>query len=161
VHQSFPPVVDERTETLILGSMPGALSLERAQYYAHPRNQFWRLVGSLIEIDLPALPYPDRCQALLRNKVGLWDVFKSCTREGSLDAAIRDAEPNDLPGLAARLPRLRLIAFNGGTAAKSGQRVLNENRVPLAALPSSSPAYTLAFEEKRKRWAEALRAPAT
>ncbi|WP_239688587.1 DNA-deoxyinosine glycosylase [Aquitalea magnusonii] len=97
----FPPVVNAQTRLLILGSLPGDASLRAAQYYAHPRNQFWRLLGELLDDDLPGLDYPSRLAALQQHGIGLWDVVAQARRPGSLDAAIRDLSPNDLPALCA------------------------------------------------------------
>src|SRR5450830_1389753 len=112
--RSFSPVVDENVRVLILGSLPGELSLAHNQYYANPQNRFWRLMSAVIESDLAALPYPARLQALLANGIGLWDVVAEARREGSLDSGIRDHVHNDLIKLINQLPRLTTIAFNGG-----------------------------------------------
>lgn len=152
IKRSFPPVVDGRTRLLLLGSLPGEESLARGQYYAHPRNQFWRLIGAVIEADLVALPYDARLQALLAARVGLWDVVGAARREGSLDGAIRAHEANPLGDLVATLPDLRAIGFNGGTSARIGTKALADTPLALIPLPSSSPAYTLPFEAKRGQW---------
>ena len=151
---SFPPVVGPGARVLILGSLPGEASLARAQYYGHPRNQFWRLVGEVIAApDLPARDYPARLDALRAAGLALWDVIASAVRPGSLDGAIRDPEANALTDLIGELPSLRAIAFNGGTAARLGQRALGAAfDLPLIALPSSSPAYTLAYADKARTW---------
>lgn len=149
----FAPVVDERTRVLILGSLPGDASLSAGQYYAHPRNAFWRLMEALLGIPLAALPYASRLEALLMHGVGLWDVIASAERRGSLDAAIRNPEAADLIALTARLPALRAVAFNGGTAARAGRRLLEgATTAALLDLPSSSPAHARPFDEKRARW---------
>nr|WP_092310908.1 DNA-deoxyinosine glycosylase [Brevundimonas viscosa] len=148
------PVVGPNTRLLILGSLPGEVSLKARQYYAHPRNAFWPLVSGLIRRDLVPLPYPERLEALKESGVGLWDVVASAWRPGSLDGAIRDAEAADLHRLIDGLPRLQAVAFNGGTAARIGRRSLERPAGPvLIDLPSSSPAYTLSFAEKARRWA--------
>ena len=150
----FAAVVDQRTRVLILGSLPGEASLKAAQYYAHPQNGFWRLIGGVVGHDLAALPYEERLEALRQSRVGLWDVVASAQRPGSLDAAIRDVEQADLNGLIATLPDLRAIAFNGGTAARIGRRILGPTPTSaLIDLPSSSPAFTLPLSEKATRWA--------
>lgn len=152
--RAFDPVVDADTRLLILGSLPGDASLKAAQYYGHPQNGFWRLIGGVIRRDLVALPYPDRLEALKAAGVGLWDVIVSAHRPGSLDAAIRSAEAADLRTLIAGLPRLRAIAFNGGTASRIGRRSLaGVEGVTLIDLPSSSPAYTRPLAEKAAAWA--------
>jgi len=139
---------------LILGSLPGAASLAAGRYYAHPRNQFWRLIGAVIEHDLAALPYQDRLETLLARRIGLWDTVAAAIRPGSLDAAIELHAASDLAGLTAGLPELRAIGFNGGAAARIGRRQLGEQAPwALIDLPSSSPAFTAAFETKVETWA--------
>lgn len=150
---SFAPVVDGGTRLLILGSLPGEASLRAAQYYAHPQNQFWRLMGAVTGADLAASSYDARLALLRAHCVGLWDVVRSASRKGSLDTAIRDHEPNALAALAATLPDLVAIAFNGGAAAKIGRETLGPDlRWALVSLPSSSPANTLRFEAKLAQW---------
>jgi len=151
----FDPVVDANTRLLILGSLPGDASLRAGQYYGHPRNAFWRLIGGVIGRDLAALSYEDRLAALRAAGVGLWDVIASAERPGSLDAAIRAPEAADLRGLVGALPALRAVAFNGGKAAKLGRAVLADRSegVALIDLPSSSPAHARPFEEKAAAWA--------
>ena len=152
--QAFDPVVDDRTRILILGSLPGDASLKAAQYYAHPRNSFWPLIGGLLGEDLPALAYEDRLERLRARGVGLWDVIASAERAGSLDTAIRSPEAADLRGLAAGLPNLNAVAFNGGLAAKLGRRILADlEGVALIDLPSSSPAHATSLSAKAESWA--------
>jgi hypoxanthine-DNA glycosylase len=152
----LPPVADAGTRVLLLGSFPGAASLAAQQYYGHPRNQFWPIVGALLGQPLPAVAYAQRLQALRDHGVGLWDVYAACRRQGSLDAAIEQAEPNDLPGLVARLPRLAAIAHNGGESARS-LRITRAFGVPVYRLPSTSPANaSWSFERKLAAWREAL-----
>ncbi|KQS01971.1 DNA-deoxyinosine glycosylase [Sphingomonas sp. Leaf357] len=152
VKRSFPPVVDIDTRLLVLGSLPGDRSLAEARYYAHPQNQFWRLISAAIDRDIAGLRYEDRLAALRTARVGLWDVVASAVRPGSTDAAIRDLVGNDLPGLIARLPNLRAIAFNGATAHRHGSRQLVAIGLPLIALPSSSPLHTIGLDAKLTAW---------
>jgi double-stranded uracil-DNA glycosylase len=152
-HASFAPFTDAATRVLILGSLPGAVSLAAQRYYAHPQNAFWRLVGAAIDVDLAAMDYPVRVDALRSAAIGLWDVIGSATRRGSLDTELRDIATNDLAGLVATLPALRLVAFNGATAARIGRRQLAGADLAMIDLPSSSPAYTLAFAAKSAAWA--------
>lgn len=153
--RSFPPVVDPRTRLLICGSLPGDRSLAAQRYYAHPQNQFWRLLSPVIGRDLAALDYEDRLAALLDAHIGLWDVVATASRAGSSDAAIRDHAPNDLEQLAVTLPDLRAIAFNGGTASRIGMRLMHEHtdRYGMIALPSSSPLHTIGIAAKQAAWA--------
>lgn len=152
--RGLAPVHAPDAQWLLLGSFPGVASLRAQQYYGHPRNQFWRLVGDVLGLDLAVLPYPERLAALRAHRVAVWDVITETAREGSLDSAIRDPHTSDLAGLIASLPALRTIGFNGGTAARVGVRQLG----PLAklyrvlALPSSSPAYTMPYDEKLRAW---------
>lgn len=157
-HASFAPIVDARTEILILGSLPGAASLQAGRYYAHPRNQFWRLVGAVIGVDLVSLDYDARLTTLRAHRIGLWDVIADAERVGSLDAAIRDPATNDVRNLVSSLPALATIGFNGGASAKIGMAQLGDqaDRLRLVALPSSSPAHTLAFEAKLRVWRKLL-----
>ena len=156
--RSFAPVVNESVRVIVLGSLPGEESLAKAQYYAHPRNQFWRLMGEVIGREFVPLDYEARLEALLAARVGLWDVVASATRNGSLDGAIRGHKPNELAALTRTLPQLRAVAFNGGTSARIGRMAFGEE-VPfeLVPLPSSSPALTMPYHEKLERWL-ALRA---
>ncbi len=157
----FAPVVDAATRVLILGSLPGEASLAARQYYGHPRNAFWRLMEGVLDTALVALAYEDRLAALLARRVGLWDVIAEAERPGSLDAAIRDPAANDLLALIDALPALRLVAFNGGTAAKLGGRLIGD-RLPTLALPSSSPAHAAkSFEQKATAWGALREALAT
>jgi double-stranded uracil-DNA glycosylase len=149
----FPPVIRSDTRLLLLGSLPGAISLAEGRYYANPRNQFWRLAGAVIDRDLVAFVYEQRLEALLDAGIGLWDTVAAATREGSLDQAIRLREASDLQGLADTLPDLRAVGFNGGKSAAIGRRQLAaRSDLTLIDLPSSSPAFTLAFEAKLERW---------
>jgi hypoxanthine-DNA glycosylase len=153
---SLPPVVQSDTRLLILGSFPGAESLRAQQYYAHPRNQFWPIVGALLGLPLPALPYSERVTALLDHRIGLWDVYASCLREGSLDTSIRDAVPNDLAGLLVRTPVVRLVVHNGAESARR-MREVEALGLPAVRLPSTSPANArLRFDAKLALWREAL-----
>jgi double-stranded uracil-DNA glycosylase len=150
---AFPPVCDGNTRVLILGSLPGDASLKAGQYYGHPQNSFWRLVGGVIGVDLVAMPYGERLDALKAAGVGLWDVIASAERPGSLDTAIRNAEATDLNRLVDSLPELQAIAFNGGTAARLGRRSLVDRvGIDLIDLPSSSPAHTRPLAEKAAIW---------
>ena len=151
---SFPPIAAPDARLLILGSLPGEVSLARSQYYAHPQNRFWRLMAAVLDdADAAAPDYALRLAALARHGVGLWDVVRSATRAGSLDANIRGHAPNALAGLIATLPELAAVAFNGGKAAAIGRTLVSPTtKLALLDLPSSSPANTRPFEEKLAAW---------
>lgn len=150
----FDPVVDERTRVIVLGSLPGEQSLARQEYYGNTQNRFWMLMSEVTGVDLVRIDYTSRLKALLEQHVGLWDVVAEAHRAGSLDSRIRDRNDNDLIALLSRLPKLTTIAFNGGTAARLGLKVLGPHamRYRVLQLPSSSPAYTLPYAEKLRQW---------
>lgn len=155
----FDPVVDHRTRLLVLGSLPGDKSLAVQEYYGNPQNKFWALMSEVIDFDLVPLAYNARLEALLAHGVGLWDVVAEAHRKGSLDIHIKERNDNDLLGLLARLPNIKAIAFNGGTAGRLGLKVLGDAAAGyhIAELPSSSPAHTLRYADKARQW-QALRA---
>jgi hypoxanthine-DNA glycosylase len=162
--QGFPPIADAHARILILGSLPGQVSLQRQQYYAQPHNAFWKIMGRLFDAG-PDLPYAERGQRLMRNGIALWDVCAAAQRPGSLDAAIVHASvvPNDFAAFIDSHPDLGLIGFNGGKAAELYRRRVLPG-LPAAAralrtatLPSTSPAHAaMPFEEKLTRWAAVL-----
>lgn len=147
----FPPVFDQTTQVLILGSLPGDASLQAQQYYAHPRNQFWQLLGEVLGEPLAAQPYRQRLTTIQRHGVGLWDVIAEAQRRGSLDGNIRDQQHNDLAQLIESLPQLQLVAFNGQTAGRQ-QRQIATLGIACLILPSSSPAHTLPYAQKLQAW---------
>ncbi|WP_183625571.1 DNA-deoxyinosine glycosylase [Novosphingobium sediminicola] len=151
---AFTMVADDRTRLLVLGSLPGQASLAAGRYYAHPRNQFWRLLSPVVGADLMAMEYQARLATLLGAGIGLWDVVESARRRGSLDADLREVEARDLRGAAARLPALRAMGFNGAKAFAIGRAQLGDDfPLPLIALPSSSPAHAVGIEAKQPAWA--------
>jgi hypoxanthine-DNA glycosylase len=150
----FAPVVDADTRLLILGSLPGERSLALQEYYGNRQNRFWMLVSAVLGEDLLVLPYQARLARLRHHGVGLWDVVAEARRDGSLDSNIRARADNDLPALLAAHPAIHTIAFNGGTAARLGRKLLGESaaRYRVIDLPSSSPAYTVAYADKLGQW---------
>jgi hypoxanthine-DNA glycosylase len=158
--EGLPPLISRHTRVLILGSFPGVKSLQTQQYYAHPQNQFWKLVLSLISASRPGeislLSYEKRSELILRHGIGCWDVYACCEREGSLDSAIRNAQLNDLASLKMRCPALKAIAHNGGESYSHAKHTLALG-LPVYKLPSSSPANaSWSFERKLAAWQEAL-----
>jgi hypoxanthine-DNA glycosylase len=147
----FPPVLDERVETLILGSFPSPASLEKKQYYGHPQNHFWKLMGALLEAPLVEMAYARRLLVLLKHRIGLWDVLQKCERAGALDSNIRNAVNNDFRKVTRVAVGLKRVCFNGKTAGRF-EAVFAEAGYQTLVLPSSSPAYTLGFEAKLKVW---------
>lgn len=151
----LPPIFDATVETLILGSFPSPASLAAQQYYAHRQNQFWRVLSALLGESLTDFDYAEKQRCLLRHRIGVWDVYRCCRREGALDSAIQAAEPNDFSRLMHDAPQLRRIGFNGKTSARF-ERWFGELGYTSVVLPSTSPAYTLAFERKVELWRTAL-----
>lgn len=150
------PVIDRRARVLILGSFPSTASLAAGQYYAHPQNQFWRVLSAVLGQELAALPYAARLRAVKAAGIGIWDIYAACERDGSLDSAIREAEANDIAGLRKSAPALRRICFNGRTAARR-LREMEALGYEAVVLPSTSPAHAgMSFAEKLARWRTAL-----
>jgi len=149
--RGLPPVLNRDVRVLVLGSFPGAASLAAGQYYAHPRNHFWPLVSAVTDVPLATMPYRVRLIALRGCGIGLWDAIVACRREGSLDGAIRDAEPAQAARVRRAAPALVLVCFNGRTAARALPAWRDAGYATLA-LPSSSPAYTRPFAEKLAAW---------
>ena len=154
--QGLAPVLNTNTRVLVLGSFPGVASLRAQQYYGHPQNHFWKILGALWQAPLPTLPYPERVAALLDHGLGLWDVYGACEREGSLDADIRNAAVNDFAGVFHACPRLEAIAHNGGESFRHAKHT-QAFGLPVYKLPSTSPANaSWSFERKLAAWSEVL-----
>ncbi len=154
--RGFAPVIDAGTETLILGSFPSAASLAAGQYYAHPRNQFWRILGALLDEPLVELPCERRLRRVLAHRIGIWDVLAACDRAGSLDGDIRNSRANELVALRTLTPRLRRIVCNGGLAARHA-RPLRAAGWTVVSAPSTSPAHAArTVEQKLVLWRQAL-----
>jgi hypoxanthine-DNA glycosylase len=150
----LPPILDAEVETLILGSFPSPASLTAQHYYAHRQNQFWRVMAEVLGEPLAELDYAEKQRRLLRHHVGVWDVYRACRREGALDSAIEAAEPNDFSLLKERAPRLARVFFNGQTSGRFARWFAGRGYAT-RILPSTSPAYTLAFARKTLAWIEA------
>jgi TDG/mug DNA glycosylase family protein len=155
---SFPPIAAADARVLILGSMPGVASLRAGQYYAHPRNLFWPIVGQLVGA-YPALAYRRRIDALKAARIALWDVLASCVRVGSLDADIERASqvPNDFAAFFASHRAITHVFFNGSQAQQSFARLIQARplgrNLAFQRLPSTSPAHAaLTFEQKLAAW---------
>ncbi|MCH9710115.1 MAG: DNA-deoxyinosine glycosylase [Actinomycetia bacterium] len=156
--QGFAPIVAPGARILILGNMPSVASLHAQQYYAHPRNAFWRLTGEVFEFD-PAAPYDNRVAALKSAGVAAWDVLRSCRRVGSLDSAVERESmvANDFGALFAAYPTITHLCFNGAAAEKNYRRLVHVSQgLRHSRLPSSSPAHTVGFEDKLAEWRRAL-----
>lgn len=161
--QSFEPVVGLHPRIIILGSMPGVASLQAVQYYAHPRNLFWPIMGNLFGFD-HAVEYSQRVEQIRQLPVVLWDSLKSCYRPGSLDSRIasQTAIPNDIPQLVSRYPGIRAIIFNGATSEKFFKQLIlpewSHPELALLRMPSTSPANAgMTFEQKLEAWSELLK----
>jgi len=160
---SFEPVIGQDPRILILGSMPGVVSLQLAQYYAHPRNAFWPIMAALFDIRIDC-EYADRIRQVRHLPLVLWDTLKACHREGSLDSSIQEQrlEANDIPALLGDIPAIRLVAFNGAVSEKYFKKLvmpglLNPSGLELIRMPSTSPANAgMGFDEKLSRWRRLL-----
>ncbi len=161
--RSFPPVADDDATVLILGSMPGKESLRQQQYYAHPANAFWKIMGELVGAH-QHLPYEERLRALITAHIALWDVLKSCERESSLDSHIRAEQANDFTSFFKRHPHITHVFFNGAKAEQSFRKfVLEKQELPpqvFQRLPSTSPAHAgMRYAEKLELWKVIVRPP--
>lgn len=155
---SFPPIVDEQSKILILGSMPGQKSLEKNEYYANPQNQFWKLMFHIFNESF-STDYPTKKNLLKRNKIALWDTIESCERKGSLDANIKNEIGNSITDLLAQHPNIQKIICNGQKAHKNVLRQFGKNSnfpIDVIVMPSTSPAHTIKFEEKLAQWQKIL-----
>ena len=153
---SFPPLIDARSEILILGSIPGVRSLEKQQYYAHPQNKFWKIIFELLHEE-PTEDYLRRTEMIRKHHIAVWDVIDSCERKGSLDSEIKNEEANKIEELLDEHPNIRAIFCNGGKSYKNVQKLLGKNyRIPVFLLPSTSPLHTISFEKKREEWKKIL-----
>ena len=156
----FSCIADEKARVLVLGSLPGQMSLRHQQYYAHPRNSFWRIMGELFEAG-PQLPYSERAARLVQQGIALWDVCATANRPGSLDSNIQPDTVlrNDFAGFFNTHPQIKMICCNGGASARMYQRLVmpqlaaSYQTLRLEPLPSTSPAHAgMTFEEKLQRW---------
>jgi hypoxanthine-DNA glycosylase len=154
VKAGLPPIARNDARLFVLGSLPGDASLAARRYYAHPTNQFWRLLGTTIGEELAQLDYERRLERLAERRIGLWDVIASAARRGSLDQAIKDAQHNRIEHLLRDFPDLRAIAFNGSAASAVGRKLIGQplGGIALIDLPSSSAANTQPFAEKARLW---------
>jgi len=159
---SFEPEAKSGARVLVLGSIPGVASLQAVQYYAHPRNAFWPIMGAYFQFD-PTLAYETRLAQLNRHRVALWDVLQRCERPGSLDSAIRaqTIQVNPIAEWLQSQPEVALILLNGGTAGREFNKhfseVSTQANVSVLTLPSTSPAYAaMSLLEKQQRWHAAL-----
>jgi double-stranded uracil-DNA glycosylase len=153
--ECFAPVTGKDPQVLILGSFPSGESLRRKEYYGHPRNQFWRIMGDLFGAGLEK-SYARRTRILIENGISLWDSVKTCTRETSADSRIRNAEYNDIEAFLATHPGIKAIFFDGTSAARlfeRGRRGKPDLKIPCITLPSTSPAHAaMTCGEKLERW---------
>lgn len=150
------PIVFEDSDTLILGSFPSIKSFEEEFYYAHPKNQFWRLLSEIY--GAKAETKEKRIELLRGAKIAVWDVIASCERQNSSDANLKDAKPNDIEGLLAKHPNIKRILFTGRIAEKLYFKHFSRIGLPATLLPSPSPAYAaMNFEDKLLAWQRILR----
>ncbi|WP_297986199.1 DNA-deoxyinosine glycosylase [uncultured Chryseobacterium sp.] len=154
---SFPPIADKNSKILILGSIPGAKSLQMQQYYAHPQNKFWKIICEILGEEFTT-DYAERISMLKKHNIALWDVIDSCERKGSLDSDIKNEEANQISKLLVEYRNIQAIFCNGQKSFKNLQKLLGKDfRVPVIALPSTSPAHaSLKYEEKALSWRKIL-----
>jgi hypoxanthine-DNA glycosylase len=152
----FPPIVSDASRVLILGTMPGIVSLEAGQYYAHPRNAFWHIMGELFGAG-PSLPYEERITCVRSAGIALWDSLEACVRPGSMDKSITDEAANDFRAFFARYPDISHVFFNGSKSEAVFRRhvspTLTGDRHIYTRLPSTSPAHAaMTLQVKVQAW---------
>jgi hypoxanthine-DNA glycosylase len=158
--RGLPPIIDDGAQLLILGNMPSVMSLAAQEYYANPRNAFWRITGAIFGFDADA-PYDDRTAALRANGVAVWDVLRACRRVGSLDSAVAPDSmvANDFASLFDDYARITRVFFNGAAAEKNFNRLVRIGpNLDYRRLPSTSPAQTMRYEDKLATWRAAITA---
>jgi len=151
---SFPPILDARSRILILGSMPGVESLRLQQYYANPRNQFWKILYELFNTQV-SQDYTEKVSFIMSKQIAVWDVIGTCYRQGSLDSKIREEKVNDFSALFKTYPAIKTVLFNGGKAHETYKKWIGFDTIPnltFHKLTSSSPANTKKYEEKLREW---------
>lgn len=155
--RSFRPLADRSSRILILGTMPGPVAQARREYYGFSGNHFWKIVPKLLGVEKD-LNYREKRALLKENHLALWDVIRSCTRTGASDSSIRDAVPNDIPGLLKRYPSIRTIFLNGATAERLYRKHFGRSiHLPTMTLPSTSPAHaSISLAKKLERWSAIL-----
>lgn len=162
--RGFPPIVGRNPKVLILGSLPSQKSIQSGQYYGHPQNAFWKIMGDLLGAR-PEAPYQERIAALVAQHIAVWDVLASSRRPGSMDSAIVSdtARANDFSGFIGQHPGIRLVCFNGQTAAKYFRKLVSSDTerdfadIGFATLPSTSPAYAaMSYADKLKSWSATM-----
>lgn len=157
IHNSLPPIVDERTKVLVIGSMPGKQSLEKQQYYGNPRNHFWPIIGQLFDLEIPE-NYEQKLELLRSKRIGLWDSIQSCERQGSLDATIKNEIPNDFQTFFQQYPQIQLVLFNGGKSFDVFKKYVGLTLLAdrdFQKMPSTSPIpgkNIKSFDEKVEAW---------
>lgn len=152
---SFEPLIYENSNILILGSIPGEKSLQMKEYYAHPRNQFWRLLAAVYDEELPR-SYPDKLFFLRSHHIAVWDMIDSCIRKGSLDSRIQGETLNSIQELLSAYPNIQHIFLNGSKSFELFKKLMKDHPIDIAysRLDSSSPAYTKSFDLKLEGWEE-------
>lgn len=149
---SFPPIISNDSKILILGSVPGIKSLEMQEYYAHPQNKFWRILFELFNEDFTT-NYVEKIDLLKKNKIAVWDVIDSCERKGSLDTKIKNENHHNILQLLNDFPSIKVIFCNGQKSFKTLEKLLpDDSKIPIFVLPSTSPAYTIPYQQKLKDW---------
>ncbi|MFH1996581.1 MAG: DNA-deoxyinosine glycosylase [Candidatus Omnitrophota bacterium] len=152
----FPLIINKNSKVLILGSFPGITSRRKNEYYGHSRNSFWKLVFDLLEEGIPSDDYRKKIRILKKHRVGLWDVVASCGIQGSSDSDIKEYTQNDIDAILKKYKNIKAIFANG----KKAYKILHETlrtKIHLNYLPSTSPAHTMPFKDKKDQWKKILK----
>ena len=158
--KSFKPSIDNNSKVLILGSMPGVKSLAEQQYYAHPQNRFWKVMGYICnEPKLHEFNYDLKLKTLIKNNIALWDTIKSCKREGSLDSDIQNEIPNNIRKLLKKYPNVKMICLNGNKSYLAFKKYFPDllEKYSCCKMPSTSPANAkFSLDKLIEKWRKVL-----
>ncbi|NRS87612.1 hypoxanthine-DNA glycosylase [Flavobacterium sp. 7E] len=155
---SFTPYINSETKILVLGTMPGIASIEKQEYYAHPRNHFWKIMYTLLS-EIPVdEKFENKIKLLQNHHIGLWDVLENCERKGSLDVNIKNQKENDFESLLEKYPGIKKIVFNGKESHKYFFKKFGQIKgITYYVMPSTSPANTMSFDKKLEYWSDFLK----
>ncbi|MBE0393613.1 DNA-deoxyinosine glycosylase [Flavobacterium sp. PL002] len=155
---SFTPYINSETKILVLGTMPGIASIEKQEYYAHPRNHFWKIMYTLLS-EIPVdEKFENKIKLLQNHHIGLWDVLENCERKGSLDVNIKNQKENDFESLLEKYPGIKKIVFNGKESHKYFFKKFGQIKgITYYVMPSTSPANTMSFDKKLEYWSGFLK----
>jgi hypoxanthine-DNA glycosylase len=156
--KSFEALINDNTNILILGTIPGITSLNNQEYYGNPRNHFWKIIFTFYKLENRSVIYEEKIKFLFSKNLGLWDVLKNCNRQGSMDVAIKNQTENDFDSLFKKYKNINVLIFNGKESHRFFYKKYGQIKgITYYIMPSTSPANTMSFRNKLELWSTALR----